>query len=281
MNGIDVSKYQKGMSLSEAKKSGYDFVIIRAAYSTAKDNCFEGFYAAAKACGQKVGAYQYGIALTPEAARSEANFMISALQGKQFEFPIFYDIEDKTQSGLSADRQKEIVTAWSYTMEQAGYWAGFYCSTDWLQKLTPLEKRFTYWRADWTSHSYTDEIRQTSGGTGRVCGMPCDIDVSTRDFETEIKASGINGFTKAAKADSFLGAKGFYKRGDKCANIGKISAFMRTNFPIYTDKKALGTTYGPYLEASIREFQKRTGLDPDGMFGPKTLAELEKYGFKK
>ena len=65
MNGIDVSKYQKGMSLSEAKKSGYDFVIIRAAYSTAKDNCFEGFYAAAKACGQKVGAYQYGIALTP------------------------------------------------------------------------------------------------------------------------------------------------------------------------------------------------------------------------
>lgn len=82
-------------------------------------------------------------------------------------------------------------------------------------------------------------------------------------------------------AKSFLPSRGYFKKGDVSANVGKIASFMRKNFPAYTDKKALGNTYGPYLIAAVKEFQKRTGLTPDGCFGPKTLAMLKKYGFEE
>ena len=63
-------------------------------------------------------------------------------------------------------------------------------------------------------------------------------------------------------------------------NIGKIDDFMYRVFPKYTSKKALGNYYGEYIESSIREFQKRTGLESDGCVGQLTLNELKKYGFK-
>lgn len=80
---------------------------------------------------------------------------------------------------------------------------------------------------------------------------------------------------------AFLPDRGYFKSGDKHKNVGKIAKFMRKMFPSYTDKRALGNTYGPYLIAAVTEFQRRTGLEPDGFFGPLTLDELEKYGFKK
>lgn len=86
---------------------------------------------------------------------------------------------------------------------------------------------------------------------------------------------------KPINAKSFLPARGYFMKGDVSSNVGKIAEFMRRVFPSYTDKKALGNTYGPYLIASITEFQRRTGLEPDGYFGPLTLAKLESFGFKK
>ena len=87
--------------------------------------------------------------------------------------------------------------------------------------------------------------------------------------------------TSTAKTDSFLPARGYFKKGDVSVNVGKIATFMRKNFPSYTSEKALGNTYGDNLIKAVKEFQKRTGLKVDGYFGKLTLAELEKYGFKK
>lgn len=87
--------------------------------------------------------------------------------------------------------------------------------------------------------------------------------------------------TSIPKSESFLPARGYFKKGDVSANVGKVAAFMRKNFPAYTDEKALGNTYGDYLIAAIKEFQKRTRLKVDGYLGEKTLKKLEEYGFKK
>ena len=83
-----------------------------------------------------------------------------------------------------------------------------------------------------------------------------------------------------SKTDSFFPAHGYFKKGDTHENVGKIASFMRKNFPAYTSEKALGNYYGDYIIKSIKEFQRRTGLTPDGCTGPLTLAMLEKYGFK-
>ena len=89
------------------------------------------------------------------------------------------------------------------------------------------------------------------------------------------KANEINSDTPS----SFLPSRGYIKLGDKSENISKLATFMRKTFPSYTSAKALGNLYGPYLMASIKEFQKRTGLVADGMVGPLTLAKLVQYGF--
>ena len=77
----------------------------------------------------------------------------------------------------------------------------------------------------------------------------------------------------------FLPAKGYWCYGDRDERIGKMAEFMYKTFPAYTNKKALGNYFGNYLKSSIKEFQRRTGLEPDGMVGKKTYAMLKKYGF--
>lgn len=62
--------------------------------------------------------------------------------------------------------------------------------------------------------------------------------------------------------------------------IGRIAAFMYKTFPKYTDKRALGNYYGPYLTAAIKEFQRRNKMEQDGNTGPLTMAKLKSYGFK-
>ena len=79
---------------------------------------------------------------------------------------------------------------------------------------------------------------------------------------------------------SFLPSRGYFKYGDNNANVGKIASFMYKTFPSYTPRSALGNFYGVHIMASIKNFQKRTGLVADGMIGKITLAKLVEFGFK-
>ena len=48
--GIDISVWQNGFNFDKAKEEGVEFVILRGAYSTSEDKCFDGFY---KQCKKK------------------------------------------------------------------------------------------------------------------------------------------------------------------------------------------------------------------------------------
>ena len=91
---------------------------------------------------------------------------------------------------------------------------------------------------------------------------------------------------KKVEKDFFGGLK-YFKDGDIHENIGKIAKFMRKTFPAYTSEKALGNLYGPYIKASIKEFQRRAKAEGnynstvDGYTGPITLESLKLYGFKE
>lgn len=78
----------------------------------------------------------------------------------------------------------------------------------------------------------------------------------------------------------FLPAKGYWAKYDKDDRVAALASFMRKTFPAYTSAKALGPVYGDYLWKAIKEFQKRTGLYPDGCTGKITYAKLKQYGFK-
>lgn len=92
-------------------------------------------------------------------------------------------------------------------------------------------------------------------------------------------------YEEKTQEDNFLGSKGYFSLGDTHENVGKIAEFMYRVFPAYTDKRALGNYYGPYIQESIKEFQKRThaegkyNAEIDGNVGPITLDLLKQYGF--
>lgn len=98
---------------------------------------------------------------------------------------------------------------------------------------------------------------------------------------TAAKTTSTAKTTTTAKTSSFFPSRGYFKKGDSSPNVAKIADFMYKTFPDYTPKAALGSYYGDNLIKAITEFQRRTGLEPDGCTGAQTLAKLEKYGFKR
>ena len=147
--GIDISVHQAGMSLEKAKAEGVRFAIIRGMYGNAKDTEFETHYRKVKAAGLGCGAYQWGRAKNKQQAKEEAELFIRhCLAGKQFDYPIYYDVEDKIMIGLSKAELTAVIEAWCNTMEKAGYFAGIYMSASAMAAETDkakLVKRYSSW----------------------------------------------------------------------------------------------------------------------------------------
>lgn len=208
-HGIDVSKHQGSIDWSKVKT---DFAILRAGfgrYANQKDPQFERNYAGAKAAGIPVGAYWYSYAVSVREARQEASACLEVLDQKQFEFPIYFDIEDSTQDQLSKLTLTAICEAFCDTLEKAGYFAGVYASTYWFtNKLdhARLASKYAIWLADYRAvynktltrdmHQYTSSGHM-EGISGRV-----DFNTCTLDFPAIIKKAGLNGYSKTAAPDS-------------------------------------------------------------------------------
>lgn len=122
LRGIDVSKYQTSINLTEAKKAGYEFVIIRIGYNQTKDPYFEKHYANAKAAGMKVGVYFYTTSLTETDAIKDANRVLGWLVTKQIDMPIAYDMEDAPMKSASRkDLNSKQYNAFANVIRSSGY----------------------------------------------------------------------------------------------------------------------------------------------------------------
>ena len=205
--GIDISTWQKGFNFDKAKAEGVEFIILRAAYSTSKDGQFETFYKQCKEKGIPVGAYHYSMAKTVADAKKEADFMLSVLAGKQFEYPIYIDVEDKVQMALGKDLLTSIIDTYCSTLENAGYYVGIYSTYAYLNAYTHIDKfdRYDKWIAQWASKCSCPKaygMWQFGGETNKirsnkVAGVVCDQDYCYKDYPSIIKSAGLNGFKKS------------------------------------------------------------------------------------
>ena len=210
--GIDVSKWQGNFNFAKAKDEGVEFVILRGAYSTGKDTKFEQYYSACKALNIPVVVYHYSMAKNVTEARTEANFLINnVLKGKQFEYPIYMDVEDKVQLALGKDLLTEIVIAFCDTLEKAGYYAGIYSTAYVLKTYTHETKleRFDKWIAQWAKDcTYKGKYGMWQFGgetnlirTNMVAGIKCDQDYCYRDYPTIIKKNKLNGYKEVKSVE--------------------------------------------------------------------------------
>lgn len=204
LKGIDVSVWQgASVDFDKVKADGVSFVIIRAGYGkSVKDKYFESNYKKAKDAGLKVGAYWYSYATTVNDGVTEAKAFLDAISGKQFEYPVYYDIEEKDILNKGTAFCSELSTKFCDTMEHAGYFAGIYTSRSYLANFSEeVRTKYTLWVAEWSSRCSYDgrygmwqysSNRNVKGVNGRV-----DMNVSYEDFESTIKKAGLNGYKKS------------------------------------------------------------------------------------
>lgn len=203
MKGIDVSKWQGDIDFNKVKASGIDFVIIRAGYGrviSQKDPYFEQNYSRAKAAGLNVGAYWYSYADSVKDAETEANVCLEVLKGKQFEMPIYFDLEEQKQFAKGKQFCSELVKAFCNKLEAAGYFAGLYISRSPLQThiTSEVANRYALWIAEYASRvNYAGQYGMwQNSSTGRVSGINgnVDTDFCYVDYPKIIKEAGLNGF---------------------------------------------------------------------------------------
>lgn len=206
MNGIDVSKHQSVIDWKKVKADGVEFAILRAGYGrelSQKDVQFENNYKGCKANNIPCGVYWYSYAMSAEEAKKEAQTCLETIKGKQFEYPIYFDIEEKKQLELGKAACTEITKAFLETVEKAGYWVGIYSSKSHLETYIAedVRKRYAVWVAHYevkkTTYSGQFGMWQKSS-TGKIDGIKGNVDLNECyvDYPAEIKKAGRNGFKK-------------------------------------------------------------------------------------
>lgn len=215
-HGIDVSKHQGHIDWNRVRASGrVQFAILRAGFgrtAAQKDPRFEENYAAATAAGIPVGAYWYSYAVTPEDARQEAAACLQVIAGKQFAYPIWFDLEEQAALKTGKANCSAMVRAFCDTLEAAGCWVGLYASRSVLTDLIEpaVRTRYAVWVAEWGSSLHYDGAcgiwqRSDSGSIPGIAGT-VDLDTCFVDYPVLIRAAGKNGFappeTAPAKQDS-------------------------------------------------------------------------------
>ncbi len=117
--GIDVSHWQGEINFEKVRAAGYDIVYIKSSQgSSTKDAYFETNYKNAKAAGLKVGFYHYVTATSVSAAKTQADYFLSVIDGKEWDCKLAVDFE--SFGSLSDEMVNEITLAFAERVEQKG-----------------------------------------------------------------------------------------------------------------------------------------------------------------
>ena len=249
--GIDISTWQDNINYTLASKQGVQFAILRAGFSTTKDNQFEKHYSNGKSQGWDLGAYWYTYARNKDEARREANKFLEVVKGKKFTYPLYLDIEDGSLRGLGKNTLNEIVSTFGETIENAGYYFGVYTNLDWYNNVisgSELNKRYDWWMAFWSNNSplvgnYGIWQNTSSFNIG---GHNVDSDYCYKDYPNIIKNAGLNhldGSNTGSNPSNYSGSNNIkpnvyiVKSGDTLSEIGEMYGYSYTYLAMYNGIK--------------------------------------------
>ena len=197
--GIDLSTWDD-VVYWDTLKNEVKFVILRAGYGRDNtDNLFENYYKKCKQYGIPVGAYWYGKAQSVSEAETEANSFLKRLKGKQFEYPVYYDIEDKLMLNQGTTTISNMLEKFCTILENNKYYCGVYSSKYYLENYFTkrvLEK-YDVWLAHYASStSYKGHTIWQYTDTGTLKGKPgdCDLNWCYYNYPPLIKSKHFNGY---------------------------------------------------------------------------------------
>ena len=181
---VDISEFQQGINFNKMKNDGIKAVIIRAGYgreSSQKDSMFESHYKNAKSENMMIGVYWYSYADSVGDAEKEAKACLECINNKSLDMPIYYDLEDNSQTKLGKAKLTEIAERFCETIKKSNYRAGVYANLNWFNNYLDydkLKKKYSIWLAQYNSvNELSCDIWQNSS-TGRVSGYGKNIDTN-------------------------------------------------------------------------------------------------------
>jgi len=217
--GLDVSRWNHQISASSGeylpldwsniKKAGFDFVILKAGSTKSGiEPTFEMDYAGARSAGLAIGAYFYTYSDTVEEISKDAQMLLLWLEGKQFEYPIYLDLEDPNLEGLGKNHLSEMCVTFLGILQENGYYGGLYTNHKWLTTILDTPKMislFDIWYAryprtsvpTWNEEKYGKQLgmwQYTQEGT--IAGIEgyFDFNYCYKDYSTIMKKWELNGF---------------------------------------------------------------------------------------
>jgi GH25 family lysozyme M1 (1,4-beta-N-acetylmuramidase) len=236
MQGVDTSKWnhEYGASMEDIKPldwealkaAGIDFVILKAGSTKGIDPAFEADYRDAKAAGLQVGAYFYTYSATAEDTVKDAEMLLAWLEGKRFELPIYFDMEDESLFGLDGDTLTALCGAFAERLWEEGYYAALYTNTEWLYNMLDTEWVKTHldvWYARYTAtlpegqdrftpadrdFTWKDGTADKPGEADKRFGLwqytdkggvegfryPFDFNFAFKDYQSVMVKWGLNGY---------------------------------------------------------------------------------------
>lgn len=183
--GIDVSQWQGNIDWQAVKDSGVDFAIIRAGYGklvSQKDPTFDYNVQNAQRVGLNCGTYWYSYALTVEDAQAEAEACYEIIKNYDFNYPVYFDIEDPSQSHLSAAQISAIIETFCTTLQEKGCYVGIYSYANFLTThvFETVLKKYDVWVAhfDVMQPDFNGEYGMWQySSTGSVNGINGNVDM--------------------------------------------------------------------------------------------------------
>lgn len=236
MNGIDVSQHNGIIDWDKVKASGkVDFVILRCGFgrehSRQIDRTFERNYAECKRVGLPVGVYHYSYADSAADAEKEAEFCLKLISGKQLEFPVWFDVEER--SHVLRGNCDDLVKAFCGRLEAAGYYAGVYSFDSFFASnlSADITRRYAAWSAR------VGNIKPTAcknvgmwqhSWRGSIPGISGDVDtnISYYDYPSAIKKRCLNGFSEVDKQRFSVSAVADNLTAEQAAEIMKKCSEM-------------------------------------------------------
>ena len=187
IRGIDVSSYQGNIDWKQVKESGIQFAILRSTLKSGKPD--SKFIEYIKGCDNNkidVSVYKYSYALTENQAITEANTVMSLLNGRKCK--IWLDLEDESQTQLGKSGILKIANAFIETCENKGYSVGIYCNLNWVKNyIDDSLKKYDLWIARYGKNSgqleekykpnVNEKIWQYSS-RGKIPGINGDVDLN-------------------------------------------------------------------------------------------------------
>ena len=157
--GIDISKWQGNIDFSLLVRNNPGFIIMRIGRGIkdlGKDVKFEEYYTKASYYDIPIGVYIYSFASNINEALEESNYVLSWLDDKDLDLPVFYDMEYSGQLYLGKDVLTRLAETFCTNIISNNYHCGIYANIYWYTNFLDgkkLSENYPIWLAHWTGAS--------------------------------------------------------------------------------------------------------------------------------